>query len=95
MPIFRVKSVKTYTGQKKFTRAPPMAPVTNIIRYGGTGTLQSSSANLLDIFGEYRCEVSYNKCEMCSLQKTLNNRLHEAKRHGGGVRRVLSLECLL
>ena len=27
LPIFRVKSVKIYTGQKKFTRAPP---VTNI-----------------------------------------------------------------
>ena len=30
MPIFRVKSVKIYTGQKKFTQAPPMAPVTNM-----------------------------------------------------------------
>ena len=30
MPIFRVKSVKIYTGQKKFTQAPPVAPVTNI-----------------------------------------------------------------
>ena len=30
MPIFRVKSVKVYTGQKKFTRAPPVAPVTNM-----------------------------------------------------------------
>ena len=30
MPIFRVKSVKIYTGQKKFTRAPPVAPVTNM-----------------------------------------------------------------
>ena len=30
MPIFRVKSVKIYTGQKKFTRALPVAPVTNI-----------------------------------------------------------------
>ena len=29
LPIFRVKSV-IYTGQKKFTRAPPMAPVTNM-----------------------------------------------------------------
>ena len=27
---FRVKSVKIYTGQKKFTRAPPVAPVTNM-----------------------------------------------------------------
>ena len=33
LPIFRVKSVKIYTGQKKFTRAPPVAPVTNM-RYG-------------------------------------------------------------
>ena len=33
MPIFRVKSVKIYTGQKKFTPAPPVAPVTNM-RYG-------------------------------------------------------------
>ena len=30
--------------------------------------------------------MSYNKCELCSLQKTIDNRLHEAKRHGGGVR---------
>ena len=28
MPIFCVKSVKIYTGQKKFTRAPPVAPMT-------------------------------------------------------------------
>ena len=33
MPIFRVKSVKIYSGQKEFTRAPPVAPVTNM-RYG-------------------------------------------------------------
>ena len=33
MPIFRVTSEKIYTGQKNFTRAPPVAPVTNI-RYG-------------------------------------------------------------
>ena len=32
-PIFRVTSEKIYTGQKKFTRAPPVAPVTNM-RYG-------------------------------------------------------------
>ena len=30
MHIFRVKSVKIYTGQKKFTLAPPLAPVTNM-----------------------------------------------------------------
>ena len=30
LPIFHVKSVTIYTGQKKFTRAPPVAPVTNI-----------------------------------------------------------------
>ena len=30
MPIFRVKSVKIYTGQKKFTRTPSVASVTNI-----------------------------------------------------------------
>ena len=30
MPIFRVKSVKIYTGQKKFTRAPLVVLVTNI-----------------------------------------------------------------
>ena len=30
LPIFRVKSVKNYTRQKNFTRAPPVAPVTNI-----------------------------------------------------------------
>ena len=30
LPIFRVKSVKIYTWQKKFTRASPVAPVTNM-----------------------------------------------------------------
>ena len=30
LPIFRVKSVKIYTSQKKFTRPPPVAPVTNM-----------------------------------------------------------------
>ena len=30
MPIFRVKSVKIYTGQKKFTRAPLVVLVTNM-----------------------------------------------------------------
>merc|ERR1711949_97948 len=30
LPIFCVKSVKIYTGQKKFTRAPPVVPVTNM-----------------------------------------------------------------
>ena len=30
MPIFRVKSVKIYTGQKKFPRAQLVALVTNI-----------------------------------------------------------------
>ena len=30
MPIFRVKSEKIYTSQKKITRAPPVAPVTNM-----------------------------------------------------------------
>ena len=30
MPIYRVKSVKIYTSQKKFTRAPLVVLVTNI-----------------------------------------------------------------
>ena len=30
LPIFCVTSEKIYTGQKKFTRAPPVAPVTNM-----------------------------------------------------------------
>ena len=30
LPIFCVKSLKIYNGQKKFTRAPPVAPVTNM-----------------------------------------------------------------
>ena len=33
LPIFRVKSVKIYTGQNKFTRAPLVVLVTNI-KYG-------------------------------------------------------------
>ena len=36
-------------------------------------------------FTGHSCGMSYNKCELCSLQKTIDNRLHEAK-HGGGVR---------
>ena len=35
LPIFHVESVKIYTGQRKFTRAPPVAPVT-IMRYDTT-----------------------------------------------------------
>ena len=30
LPIFRVKSLKIYTSLKKFTRVPPVAPVTNM-----------------------------------------------------------------
>ena len=30
LPIFRVTSEKFYTGQKKFTRPPPMGPLTNM-----------------------------------------------------------------
>ena len=37
-------------------------------------------------FAGYTFEMSYNKCELCNLQKTIDNRLHEAKRHRGGVR---------
>ena len=37
MPIFRVKSVKIYTGQKKIYTGIPVAPVTNI-RYGSGHT---------------------------------------------------------
>ena len=36
LPIFCVTSEKNYTSQKKFTRAPPVAPVTNM-RYGDMG----------------------------------------------------------
>ena len=38
LPILRVKSVKIYTGQKKFTRPPPVAPLTNM-RYGTTNVV--------------------------------------------------------
>ena len=38
MPIFRIKSVKIYTGLKKFTRTPSVASVTNM-RYGLTWRL--------------------------------------------------------
>ena len=38
LPIFRVKSEKNYTGQKKFTRPPPVALVTNM-RYGSAVNL--------------------------------------------------------
>ena len=37
-------------------------------------------------FTGHSCGMSYNKCEMCSLEKIIDKRLHEAKRHGGGVR---------
>ena len=30
LPFFCVKSLKIYTGQKKFTQAPPVAPVQNM-----------------------------------------------------------------
>ena len=30
LPFFRVTSEKIYTGQKNFTRTPPVAPVTNM-----------------------------------------------------------------
>ena len=35
LPIFRVKSVKIYTGQFFLTQAPPVVPVTNM-RYAWT-----------------------------------------------------------
>ena len=38
LPFFRIKSEKNYTGQKKFTRAPPVAPLTNM-RYEEDMTL--------------------------------------------------------
>ena len=41
MPIFRVKSVKIYTGQKKFTLTPSVASVT-IIRYASHPSLTTS-----------------------------------------------------
>ena len=39
MPIFHVKSVKIYTGQKKFTRAPLVVLVTNM-RYGKVDSMK-------------------------------------------------------
>ena len=48
MPIFRIKSVKIYTGQFLFTQAPPVVPVTNmryaclhllLLEASGLGTL--------------------------------------------------------
>ena len=45
LPIFRVKSVKIYTVQKKFTRAPPVAPVTNM-RYVHNQTKMQKSVIL-------------------------------------------------
>ena len=50
LPIFRVKSAKIYTGQKKFTGAPPVAPVTNM-RYG----IESFSFTLLYFFARSLC----------------------------------------
>ena len=45
MPIFRVKSVKIYTGQKKFTRAPLVVLVTNM-RYAQNQDLVEVRAQL-------------------------------------------------
>ena len=74
MPIFCVKSVKIYTGQKKITRAPPVAPVTNM-RYAPARTVDlailstySSISNptsplqyLLDVdFTLYECSVKHS-----------------------------------
>ena len=56
MPIFCIKSVKIYTGQKKFTRAPPVAPVTNM-RYAPEQTLRGWRRWKL-IKGVWRCRVT-------------------------------------
>ena len=72
MPISRVKSVKIYTGQKFFTRAPPVAPVTNI-RYAadllpskvgavdGDGDGAVNSLGLADCVGVDDCAPNTQK----------------------------------
>ena len=55
LPLFRVKSVKIYTGKKKFKRAPPVAPVTNM-RYADALLEQLLSEN--QFFQEKRLAVS-------------------------------------
>ena len=58
MPIFRVKSVKIYAGQKKFTRAPLVVLVTNI-RYGNhLLTLRGITAPLQDLRSRYKYTYS-------------------------------------
>ena len=52
MENFRVPSGKIYTGLKKFTQAPPVAPVTNI-RYDLGYFLGISWGYLGDIFGPF------------------------------------------
>ena len=53
MPIFRVKSVKIYTGQKKFTRTPSVASVTNM-RYELNLALRDEILMMLEHFRTLR-----------------------------------------
>ena len=56
MPIFRVKSVKIYTGQKKIYTGMPVAPVTNI-RYDITHTLYAQNLHIC-----YMCWLNQETC---------------------------------
>ena len=67
MPIFRVKSVKIYTGQKKFTRAPLVVLVTNM-RYGFKGKNSRGRHHLSNSELDFRFSVS----NRVSLQSTAN-----------------------
>ena len=71
MPIFRVKSVKIYTGQKKFTRAPLVVLVTNIRYAGGQHTLQHHHKH-----HHHYCHYQGMDRHKCHLGKTLNPALH-------------------
>ena len=64
LPIFHVKSVKIYTGQKKITQAPPVAPVTNM-RYDDERGNQPNITN---------CKCKHLTCAGFLLQTALLRR---------------------
>ena len=81
MPIFRVKSVKIYTGQKKFTRAPLVVLVTNM-RYGDILQLKIGVGpkKLLGLsLHKYLCSPTVHDRK----EKSPRNHFSLRSRHGG------------
>ena len=78
LPIFRVKSVKIYTGQKKFTRAPPVAPVTNM-RYAGMPKGRKSIWTTNPLFEEKIYQITYYLKGQSQKPLALNDNRNEWK----------------